>query len=349
MTQPISSSSSSHAPGSDATPPGDAGVPGQVRVIPAAALRAGVIQPMPALTDLELAALRASIQASGVLQPVEAVDTPDGLVVIDGNHRTQIAADLGIPVPVRVLALAGQDQMDYARQVNATRRHLTAAQRRDLIRQVLAENPGRADRDAARLCGCDHKTVAAVRAGMADAGEIPQRPAKQQASTPDAVRKRRARAAAQAAEPDHASTENAPVPGAAPAVAPPPADRYPGPAPEAVRAATRETAAAAGVPSAREGGRDTVGDGDFAAGSQAAAAQDENARLRADIARLQADLDKAEQKLRGQAIAIEQNLRALNCAACGSRVYPVLHPACAARHGEPPEVPAAGCDEEEPA
>lgn len=346
MTQP---SSETHAPELASARPGDAGLPGQVTLVPAAALRAGVIQPMPALTDQELAALRASIQASGVLQPVEAVDTPDGLVVVDGNHRTQIAADLGIPVPVRILALAGQEQMDYARQVNATRRHLTAAQRRYLIRQVLAEDPGRADRDAARLCGCDHKTVAAVRAGMADAGEIPQRPAKQQASTPDAVRKRRTRAAAQAAEPDHASTENAPVPGAAPAVAPPPADRYPGPAPEAARPATRETAAAARPPAARETDWEVPGDAACGTGTQAAALRDEITQLQAANVRLTSDLHKAEQKLRGQAIAIEQNHRALNCAACGTRVHPVLHPACAARHGEPPDVPAAGRDEEEPA
>lgn len=339
MTQPISSS---HAPGSDATPPGDAGVPGQVRVIPAAALRAGVIQPMPALSEQEHAALRESIQASGVLQPVEAAETPDGLVVIDGNHRAQIAADLGISVPVRILALAGQDPMDYARQVNATRRHLTAAQRRALIRQVLAEDPGRADRVAARLCGCDHKTVAAVRAGMADAGEIPQRPAKQQASAPDALRKRHARAAARAAEPDHGSPETT--------VVPPSADGSPGPAPEPARPAARDTAAAAGTPAdTLETGPDAAGDGAFAAGSQAAAAQDENARLRAGIARLQADLDKAEQKLRGQAIAIKQNHRALRCAACGNRVHPVLHPECAARQSEPLDVPAAGHDEEEPA
>ena len=46
-----------------------------------------------------------------------------------------------------------------------------ADRKRRKVRQAIEANPGASDREVARIAGCDHKTVAAIR--RAAAGELP--------------------------------------------------------------------------------------------------------------------------------------------------------------------------------
>jgi ParB-like chromosome segregation protein Spo0J len=138
---------------------------------PATDLTIGACQPMPALSADDRAALRASISEHGVQVPVEARRTGRGLlVVVDGNNRTAIAVELGlergceVQVPVHVVdGLTADNQDDYARRANIARRHLTSAQKRELVTEELQRDAARSDVVIAALCGCSDKTVARVR------------------------------------------------------------------------------------------------------------------------------------------------------------------------------------------
>jgi ParB-like chromosome segregation protein Spo0J len=127
-------------------------------------------QVMPPLTAEEYAALKASIAERGILVPV-VLDQHGN--IIDGHYRLQVAAELGITIYDRLIThVEDEDQArSLARVHNLTRRHLSRAQRRQLIGQEIEANPDRSDREIGRLLGVDHKTVGSVRREIR--GELP--------------------------------------------------------------------------------------------------------------------------------------------------------------------------------
>jgi len=136
----------------------------QIEYVLASELRTGVIQPMPELKPEELAALRADIAERGVQVPVDVIHEVGYWLVVDGNNRASIAAELLQKVPIRpVPGLTMSDAIDYALRVNVARRHLTSKQKRELIAAELRHDRSRSDAAIARLLGVSDKTVAAVR------------------------------------------------------------------------------------------------------------------------------------------------------------------------------------------
>lgn len=130
-------------------------------------------QVMPPLADEDFAALKADIEARGVLVPVEYDE--DGNI-LDGHHRVQACKELGITDWPRFIrkGLSEDDKRAHARQLNLARRHLNREQKRELIAAQLKETPERSNRQVAEGLGVDHKTVAAVRSEAESIGEIPQ-------------------------------------------------------------------------------------------------------------------------------------------------------------------------------
>jgi hypothetical protein len=129
-------------------------------------------QVMPPLTDEERAALRADIEEHGVLVPV--VRDQHGNV-LDGHNRAAIADELGVDYRVDIVSVEDDRQArTIARQLNLARRHLSRAQKRQLIADEIEAAPDRSDREIARLMGCDHKTVGSVRRELR--GELPRPP-----------------------------------------------------------------------------------------------------------------------------------------------------------------------------
>jgi hypothetical protein len=129
-------------------------------------------QVMPGLAPDEYAALRADIAEHGVRVPV---DVDENGQVLDGHHRSLIAAELGIVCPRRVLeGLSEPEKVAHALAVNVHRRNLTREQRRDLLAASIKAAPELSDREHGRRTGVDHKTSAAVRQSMETTGEIPQ-------------------------------------------------------------------------------------------------------------------------------------------------------------------------------
>jgi ParB-like chromosome segregation protein Spo0J len=111
---------------------------------------------LPALTEDEYEALRSDIAAHGILAPV-IVDA-DGLV-LDGVHRTKIAAELGIDVPVSQMGQASDEQkMHLVVGLNTRRRHLDWDRRRELVRK-LADEQGLTVRKIAAITGWSKSTV----------------------------------------------------------------------------------------------------------------------------------------------------------------------------------------------
>lgn len=135
--------------------------------------RTGVAAPfqlLPPLSTAEIAALRADVAERGVVVPV--VLDQHGRV-LDGHHRRQVAAELGVECPSVVRDVDGDDEAaDLAVTLNAARRHLSREQRQELVAAEIARRPEDSDRAIARRVGCDHKTVGAVRRGRG--GELPQ-------------------------------------------------------------------------------------------------------------------------------------------------------------------------------
>lgn len=86
--------------------------------------RNGRYQLLDPLRPEELSALRADIQKRGVLVAVE--EDEDGNT-LDGHHRKQIAAELGIKCPVKVRRFATEEEKrEHVIKLNLARRHMDA-------------------------------------------------------------------------------------------------------------------------------------------------------------------------------------------------------------------------------
>lgn len=129
-------------------------------------------QVMPPLSADEYQELHDSIKAQGVLEPIHVDE--DG-VVIDGHHRSKIAAELGIPCPVIThddLDESGKRSLAFT--LNLKRRHLNREQRRALIAESLKSDPQLSNREHERRTGTHKNTVQAVREELESTGQIAQ-------------------------------------------------------------------------------------------------------------------------------------------------------------------------------
>lgn len=136
-------------------------------------------QLLPPLEREAYASLKADILERGILVPIERDDAG---VLLDGHHRLRAWEELrsrghSIPEP-SVIIRAGMTEGEkraHVRALNLHRRHLTGAQRRQVIAQQLADTPDVSDRVIARRLAVSHSTVATVRRRMgATTGQIDQ-------------------------------------------------------------------------------------------------------------------------------------------------------------------------------
>lgn len=124
-----------------------------------------LFQFMPPLLPSEYLALTESIKTHGVQVPV-IVD--ENGAIIDGHHRDQIAAELGIDCPREVRAgLDDSTKRTLAISLNKDRRHLTRSQVQALIEESLKADPHLSDRAHAKRVGVSHVTVGAARRSLA--------------------------------------------------------------------------------------------------------------------------------------------------------------------------------------
>ena len=134
-------------------------------------------QLLPPLSQAEYEALRDDITGAGIRQPIDVDEAGE---ILDGHHRKQIADELGIECPERVVrGLQDFEKADYALTVNAARRHLDRDGKRELVKASLKLHPRLSDREHARRCGASHSTVSGIRAAMEAAGQLDTSPSRQ--------------------------------------------------------------------------------------------------------------------------------------------------------------------------
>ncbi|QDV37579.1 DNA N-6-adenine-methyltransferase [Tautonia plasticadhaerens] len=128
---------------------------------------------LPPLPADQYDALRSNVALNGVLVPILVDSDGPRRRIIDGNHRKQVADELGYVCPEIVKPdLSDQEKRTLARMLNLARRQLDQASKRALIADQLRDTPRRSDRWVAKQLGVSHPTVASVRQQMEVTGKI---------------------------------------------------------------------------------------------------------------------------------------------------------------------------------
>ena len=130
-----------------------------------------MFQHLPPLTPEEYSALEASILEHGILSPVI---TDENGVILDGHHRSRIAAEHGISCPKQIVyGKTDTEKRTMALSMNLDRRHLNREQKRALVAESVKADPQLSDREHARRSGASDKTVGTVRRELVANAEIP--------------------------------------------------------------------------------------------------------------------------------------------------------------------------------
>lgn len=122
-------------------------------------LQSGIFYP---LSDAEYASLSLNIERNGVRSPVIV---GEHIACVDGRHRMLIATELGL-TDVPAIFLNGETaeaERELSIGLNAARRQLSRAQKRDLVSSELMRDPERSDNLIASICGVHFSTVGEIR------------------------------------------------------------------------------------------------------------------------------------------------------------------------------------------
>jgi hypothetical protein len=125
----------------------------------------------PLMEGKEFNDLVENIRAHGQFVPIVLLDGK----ILDGRNRYNAHLSVGGELLTRQYDANkdGDDPAEFVVAMNLHRRHLTSAQKRDVIAKMLKASPEKSDRRIADAAKADHKTVADVRGGLEDGGEIP--------------------------------------------------------------------------------------------------------------------------------------------------------------------------------
>ena len=119
----------------------------------------------PLLEGDEFQELVADIKAHGLLHPIVRYEK----LTLDGRNRER-ACELAGVEPNYFDRDDIADPIAYVISANIKRRHLTSAQKRDLIAKLLEADPTKSNRRIAKQIGADHTTVADVRTDLEPTG-----------------------------------------------------------------------------------------------------------------------------------------------------------------------------------
>jgi ParB-like chromosome segregation protein Spo0J len=122
----------------------------------------------PMMPEDELAEMIADIRKNGLQQPIVLFEGQ----ILDGRNR--YLAGLKAGVALRTAEYEGSDPMAFVVSANLHRRHLTQAQKKEVIEKLLTDQPTRSDTAIGKLAHADHKTVGVRRAELEERGEIPR-------------------------------------------------------------------------------------------------------------------------------------------------------------------------------
>jgi len=143
----------------------------RLRVHPAAEI-------FPLMSADELKALADDIKINGLHEPVTLTEGKDGQpVLLDGRNRLDALALLGekftLERPLMKMVPSSIDAVAHVVSANLHRRHLTTAERRELIATLLKATPTSSNLQIAKLTKTSDKTVAKERRKLEARSEIP--------------------------------------------------------------------------------------------------------------------------------------------------------------------------------
>ena len=121
----------------------------------------------PLLQGEEFDALVDDIARNGLAQPIIKYQGQ----ILDGRNRYR--ACLKSRVTPIFAEFTGDDPVTFVISANLHRRHLTQAEKRDLIAKLLKDDPKRSNQATANLARSSDKTVASVRTELEAHSEIP--------------------------------------------------------------------------------------------------------------------------------------------------------------------------------
>ena len=123
----------------------------------------------PKMLEAEFDALCKDIEANGCRLPVILFEG----MILDGRHRYSACIATGTRFETE--QYTGTDAKAFVLSLNAHRRHLTTAQKREAIAVLLKADPTQSDRTVAEKAGVkDHKLVGRVRKESVRSGALPQ-------------------------------------------------------------------------------------------------------------------------------------------------------------------------------
>ncbi len=128
--------------------------------IPIARISPNPYQPRKRFDPDDLAALRASIAAHGVLQPILVSETPLGYQLVAGERRLRAAQAAGLDrIPAVIRQLVDRDQLELALVENLQRADLDPLETADAYRQLI-NRFGLSQDDVATRVGRARSTIA---------------------------------------------------------------------------------------------------------------------------------------------------------------------------------------------
>lgn len=124
---------------------------------------------LPPLPEAEFVNLVESIRLHGVQVPLIVGD--DG-TLIDGHERLRACVELRVKkYPLRVVGnLSEEERRELAVRINIERRHLSRAERQDLLASILAASPSKSTREVADLLKIDPRTVGRAKSRLIAGG-----------------------------------------------------------------------------------------------------------------------------------------------------------------------------------
>jgi hypothetical protein len=128
----------------------------------------------PMLSKEELTELAEDIKKQGLLFPIMLYEGK----ILDGRNRYLAAKQCGYQFKEYDFGERHyRNPKAYVISANITRRHLTPAKRRELIAELIKDQPELSNRQIAEQAKTSHVTVGAVRAELEATGQIDQLPA----------------------------------------------------------------------------------------------------------------------------------------------------------------------------
>ena len=125
----------------------------------------------PEMNAAEFEALKVSIKASGIREPITLFNDQGQEWVLDGRNRVNAGIAIRHRWALRDFRLftgSVAEARQLAAELNDIRRHLSAEQRKEKAAKLIAANPGLSSRALAAMCGVSHTTIVRMREQTSD-------------------------------------------------------------------------------------------------------------------------------------------------------------------------------------